>query len=95
MKSKLFKLAALPLAIQSSIAATNVDITASEIKIDNNNTYDTQFNTNGKYYYFVNNQEVFINFFSDQIILGNNTYKKLNVAESDSVKSQILNFKGD
>lgn len=96
MKSKLFKLAALPLAIQSSIAATNVnvDITASEIKIDNNNTYDTQFKTD-KYYYFVNNQEVFINFFSDQIILGNNTYKKLNVAESDSVKSQILNFKGN
>ncbi len=86
MKGKFFKLAALPLAVQSSIAFAD-----SVIVIDSQNTYDTKFKSS----YSFSDDKVDINFTDDQIISGNAGYLKLSTTSNPNTENRILNFNGE
>ena len=89
MKYKLFRLAALSLAIQSSIAFAG-HIYDSEIIIDSTNTYDSQFNESS----YFQADKVDILFKDDQIISGNAGYLKLSTTYNSNTVNRTLNFKG-
>lgn len=90
MKGKLFKLAALPLAIQSAIAFAG-HISDPEFNITSQNNYDSKFK---EPYYFFSAGEVNINFIDDQIISGNAGYLKLSTTYNSNTENRILNFNG-
>lgn len=88
--NKLYRLAALPLAIQSSIAFAG-HISGSEFNITSQNTYDSQFQDSS---YFFSADKVNINFIDDQTISGNAGYLKLSTANNSNTENRILNFNG-
>lgn len=88
--NKLYRLAALPLAIQSSIAFAG-HISGSEFNITSQNTYDSQFRDSS---YFFSADEVNINFIDDQTISGNAGYLKLSTTNNSNTENRILNFNG-
>ena len=88
--NKLYKLTALSLAIQSSIAFAG-HISNSEFEITSQNTYDNQFKDSS---YFFSADKVNINFIDDQIISGNAGYLKLSTNYNSNTENRILNFNG-
>lgn len=88
--NKLYRLAALPLAIQSSIAFAG-HISDYEFNITSQNTYDSQFQDSS---YFFSADEVNINFIDDQTISGNAGYLKLSTTYNPNKENRILNFNG-
>lgn len=87
MKLKLFKLTALALAIQSSIAVA-LTVEDSEFNITNQNTYDETFSKSGTLFIA---DAIDINFKDNQTISGDTGYLMLS---GSNKPNRVLNFKG-